>query len=236
MHRGCELAGTTSLRIHLFGGFRVIVGSQDDAPVVWRQPRAAAVVKLLALESGHQLHREQLMELLWPELEIAAAANNLKYTLYVARRVLEPKPTTQRRFLQWQGDRLALAPDCDLWIDVDAFEDATQNARRSPTLQALQQAIDLYTGDLLPEDPYEDWAFGPRERLRAAYVSLLMNLAAICERSEDLPRAIATLERVVSIRPRPRRGCSPAHARVRAFWSAASRVAPVSVSARRARG
>ena len=44
------------------------------------------MVKLLALAPGHRLHREQLMESLWPDLDPDAAGANLRKALHFARR------------------------------------------------------------------------------------------------------------------------------------------------------
>jgi DNA-binding SARP family transcriptional activator len=50
--------------------------------------QARTVVKLLALEPTQRLHREYLLDLLWPDLPPPAAANNLHQALHVARRAL----------------------------------------------------------------------------------------------------------------------------------------------------
>ena len=52
--------------------------------------KAESLVKLLSLIPEHRLHREQLMDTLWPTLEAKAATNNFHRTLHVARHVLEP--------------------------------------------------------------------------------------------------------------------------------------------------
>ena len=57
------------LYIRLPGGFRVAVGSRQVDESEWRLRKAAALVKLLALAPGHRLHREQMMDALWRELE-----------------------------------------------------------------------------------------------------------------------------------------------------------------------
>jgi DNA-binding SARP family transcriptional activator len=41
------------------------------------------------LSPGHRLHREQVMDVLWPELDPAAAAANLRKAVHEARRVLD---------------------------------------------------------------------------------------------------------------------------------------------------
>lgn len=74
------------VRIRLLGTFYVSVNGQPIAESAWRQRKAAAVVKLLAIEPSHRLHREQLIDRLWPELDLEAGLNNLRQALYHARR------------------------------------------------------------------------------------------------------------------------------------------------------
>ena len=65
------------------------------------------------------------------------------------------------------GDVVALLPDADVVVDVEQFDRASEDP------SAVQEAIDLYRGDLLPEDLYEPWADAERERLRVSYLELL---------------------------------------------------------------
>jgi len=192
---------TVPLDIQLLGGLRVCVDGREVAPDTWRQRRAAAILKLLALSLGHQLHREQLIEHLWPDLDPAAAGNNLRYALHVARRALEPGPDAARRFLQWHGDTLTLAPDDELQVDVATFEAAVAQARRDPSAEVYRQALARYTGDLLPDDRYEDWTIGPRERLRAAYIALLLEFAELAPADRETVAVISALEAVVADDP-----------------------------------
>ena len=70
------------VEITLFGGFAVVVDGVPVASDSWVRPQAASLVKVLALAPGHRLHREQLIDRLWPELTIADAASS-PYTLRV---------------------------------------------------------------------------------------------------------------------------------------------------------
>jgi two-component SAPR family response regulator len=76
------------MRVWLLGGFGVSVGSRTIEGDAWHLRKATALVKVLALASDHHLHREQLMNLLWPDLGKKAASNNLRYALHSARRTL----------------------------------------------------------------------------------------------------------------------------------------------------
>src|SRR5688500_16112104 len=88
-----EQAGTTSpsvLEIYLLGPFRVMVDGRlvEQRRFARRKPKL--LVKLLALQPQHQLHREQAMELLWPDSDPEAAANSLHKAIHMARHALEP--------------------------------------------------------------------------------------------------------------------------------------------------
>ncbi len=188
-----------AVRVELLGRFRVSVGNRTVGEEEWRLRKAGSLVKLLALAQGHRLHREQIMDQLWPELVPESAANNLHRALHFARRTLEPTPeTATSRCLEFREDLLALCPDEQLRVDVEAFESAAAAARRSRGTAAYRAAIDLYTGDLLPEDRYEPWAEGRRQELRTVYLSLLVELAALHEEQGEPGPAIEALQKVVA--------------------------------------
>jgi hypothetical protein len=67
-----------------------------------------------------------------------------------------------------------LCPQGELWVDVEAFEQADKAARRSRDPAAYRSAIDLYAGELLPEDRFEEWTEEYRLRLREIHLSLLV--------------------------------------------------------------
>jgi DNA-binding SARP family transcriptional activator len=139
----------------------------------WHLRKARSLIKLLALAAGHRLHREQAMDLLWPSLEPKAALNNLHQILHAARRALEPSALASSGaaasscgFLRLRDEQLLLCPDSPLWVDVEAFEEAAATARHAMEPAAYQAAIDLYAGELLPEDRYEPWVeFSPASTL-----------------------------------------------------------------------
>lgn len=199
--RGAPAGAPEPVRVELLGGFRISVGARTIEEGEWRLKKAANLIELLALTPDHRLHREQAMDLLWPELGPGPAANNLRYALHVARRTLEPAPAVPSRHLQLHGSWLALCPDGPLWIDVEAFEEAAATAQHARDPAAYRAAIDLYAGDLLPHNRYEAWAEDRREGLRRSYLMLLVELAGLYEEREDFAPAIEALSRVVASDP-----------------------------------
>src|SRR5215217_5127926 len=110
---------TESLRVKLLGSFEVLVGVRAVQGRQWRLRKASGLVKVLALAPRHRLSREQAMDLFWPTLEPAAAANNLRYALHVARRTLDSASSTAAsRYLRFQDGVLKLYPSGPLWVDA----------------------------------------------------------------------------------------------------------------------
>jgi predicted ATPase/DNA-binding SARP family transcriptional activator/Flp pilus assembly protein TadD len=197
------VASPRTLEVHLLGGFRVSVGGQPVPATAWRRKRAAAVVKLLALEPTHRLHREQITDALWPELDPDDAANNLRVALHHARQRLHAHDSgaDADALLDREGDVISLGPPERVRVDVDDFESAVRRAWQSPDPAASETALAMYGGDLLPEDLYEDRAAGRRTTLRASYLTLLRRLAQLYEQRVELGQAIAVWHRLLAAEP-----------------------------------
>src|SRR5215207_4404695 len=175
-----------AVRIGLLGGFSVMVGARKVDESSWRLRKAASLLKLLALAPGHRMHRERAMDLLWPELGLRAASNNLRQTLHVARRTLHPDPEIASGYLSVSGEQLLMCPQGQLWVDVEAFEEAVATAHRSKDPAAYRAAIELYSGELLPEDRYEEAHVG------------LMRLYALSGRQGEALRQYGRLSEALS--------------------------------------
>ena len=66
---------------------------------------------------------------------------------------------------------------------------------------AFRAAIDLYSGELLPQDRYEAWAEERRAQLRGLYLSQLLDLAALYKGRKEFGEAIEALGMVVAQDP-----------------------------------
>src|SRR5690606_11005989 len=113
---------------------------------------AANLVKLLALAPNRTLHREQVIDALWPDLTVTEAGPRLHKAAHFARRALG-----RSEAVVLSADLVALFPDADVTTDAAAFE------RLAP--DDPDRALGLYTGPLLPGDLYELWTEAPRARL-----------------------------------------------------------------------
>jgi len=136
------------------------------------------------------------MDLLWPDSGRKAASNSLRSALHTARKVLDP--AIGSRYLASEDDSLVLCPEDDLWVDVDAFEQAAVTAGGAKEPATYRAALDLYEGDLLPEERYEEWTEGRREELRQLYLVLLVELAGLHEQRDEHNLAIEALRKAIA--------------------------------------
>jgi ABC-type oligopeptide transport system substrate-binding subunit/DNA-binding SARP family transcriptional activator len=199
-----------SLKIRLLGSFVVSRDEEFIAPEEWPTQKTKDLLKILLTERGHVVPKERLMELLWPDLTPRSAANSLRVGISHLRRILEPaldRPANSTFILTHsQGYTFHLTPRC--WIDVDAFQNVIARGQQSeqreewgPAIAAYQAAQEVYRGDYLEEDRYEDWAIGPREQLREAYLDGLSRLAECHAHQGHHRRALAACQKVLALDP-----------------------------------
>jgi DNA-binding SARP family transcriptional activator/pimeloyl-ACP methyl ester carboxylesterase len=154
-----------TVAITLLGTFSVSVDGRVVDAVRWRRRSAADLVKLLALAPDRRLHREQVIDALWPELTVADAAPRLHKAAHFARQALGHGAVSTR------GEVVQLFPGQTVDVDVVAFEAAAAAALDGGSDPSA--ALDRYSGDLLPDDRYEAWAQPRRDHLVHVHRQLL---------------------------------------------------------------
>ncbi len=195
------------LRIAAFGRMHV---DSAEGPLggKWLQQRPGHVLKYLVCERNRVVHAEEIAEALWPGAG-PAALNNVRHFIHSLRDKLEPdrpKRAPSSFIAAVQGgyaiDRRRVL------IDADEFEEAakkgTEAARRGATAEAeasLRTALELYRGDFLSDEPYAEWAYAERDRLRGLTTQCLRLLATIFAKRDDIDGAASVLEQLAELEP-----------------------------------
>jgi LuxR family transcriptional regulator, maltose regulon positive regulatory protein len=178
------------LQLSLLGPFEVRRLHQPDTHSVWKRSRVRQLFALLLLK--RRISRSEACDALWPELDEAKAANNLRVTLSYLLEGLEPDRRKSERsaFIDadsiWIQLRGAAPLDVDVWSMELAVADAQAAEREgqlSGAVASYETALSLYTDNLLANDQNVEWLFGHRERLaqvatRCATRSAELRLAA----------------------------------------------------------
>jgi len=167
-----------------FGRFTVY---REQLPVSLGRNRA--VIELccyLIARAGQLIHRDELLELLWPAVDADRAVNRLHVAISTLRQLLDQHGAGES-LLRLENDCYSTAADRFV-TDCDAFE---QHYRRGLALlgrdarsaaDQFRRALDLYAGDYLADLPYAEWVLGHRAHFAERRLSVL---AFLCEDAAD---------------------------------------------------
>ncbi|MFZ1240938.1 MAG: ABC transporter substrate-binding protein, partial [Anaerolineae bacterium] len=180
-----------ALHIHLLGYFSLTCDAQPLT--AFDQPRLQALTAFLVLRSGVPQERQQMACHFWPDTTDAQARSNLRTLLHRLRGALPDAD----RFLRFDQHHVEWRGDGPFHLDAADFEAALGVAHDS---KALQAAVDLYSGDLLPTC-YDEWIMRPRERLRQMFLQSLQRLAAEYEAGRQFDPALRCAERLLTADP-----------------------------------
>jgi DNA-binding SARP family transcriptional activator len=170
------------LTVHLLGQLKVRL---DDVPVDdWPSGRGRSLFKYLVTHRDPWPRREVLMDVFWPDALPAAARNSLNVAVHGLRRAFRASAADPVVVLE--GGAYRLDQRIRLWLDVDEFEAHAASGRGheaagevDAAFAEYEQALGLYQGDLMADDPYEDWPVLPREQLLLTYLDVLDRLSGL---------------------------------------------------------
>jgi DNA-binding SARP family transcriptional activator len=174
-----------SLRVRFFGHFEMLC---DGEPVsLGRNGKALTILKHLLANRTRPVSQDHLMGWLWPESNLKKARWSLNSAIHGLRKLLSGCPSSPSgvSYVLLEEGYYRLGPDVRVVTDVEEFDEHYERGRllevrgRPEEANAeYERAVDLYRGDYLLEDLYEDWTMVERERLANAYVDMLDRIAA----------------------------------------------------------
>ncbi|MBN2146897.1 MAG: tetratricopeptide repeat protein [Anaerolineales bacterium] len=178
------------LHLDLLGAFHLKKGGQ---PVTgFEHPRLQHLLAYLVLHRTAPISRRQLAYLFWPDSPDQQALKNLRTLLTRLRQALPDVDL----FIQITPQAIAWRPDSPFTLDVAEFEMGMSQAAAAKetgdyvgTVNALESAVHLYTGELLP-DCYDDWILPQRERCQQACRDALERLVLLLEEHREYGKAL----------------------------------------------
>lgn len=177
-----QLSQPIQLYAHTLGTFRVTVG--DKPMPSWPKGRGLVILKYLLTHHRRPVPRDILMDLSWPDARIETARNRLNNAVCMLRRSLAG--VTKGNLIDYEAGAYRLAPNVTVWLDCEAFEADVERGRALDAAgdeagagDAYARALDLYRGDFLADDLYEDWPTAFRVHLRRLCLEALDRLSAL---------------------------------------------------------
>jgi DNA-binding SARP family transcriptional activator len=162
----CARTTPVPLRIVGLGRFEVSQGRRVIPDGEWRRRRAGELFRFLLLQRQRRARRDVVVDALWPEQDPESAHALLHQASSALRRVLEPDLPGKfpSRYLRVRDETIELVLPPGSTVDFERFESVVADCLRDGdrSLPRLTDVLDLYAGELFPEDRYADWAM-PRE-------------------------------------------------------------------------
>lgn len=193
----------SSLRVHLLGGFEAIVGGKPVSAFESRKVRALFTL-LLMTPKGHELSRDQLAAMLWPDADERGGRRNLRQALYNLRGALSASAAEDTEYVTLTRSGVAFNRETDHWVDVEVFEHKVERgltAGECVDPRALAAAVQLYRGDFLSgffiegSPDFEQFVLVHQERLRDEAVNAVRSLVRYHTERGEYPQAVVFARR-----------------------------------------
>lgn len=132
--------GSRAIRVSLFGGLAVWIGTERVEERAWSRPKSRALFAFLVLRQGRPATYDEAALALWPDLDERMARQSLLNAMTHVRKALGPDI--------FETGHNVIRLRKDLWIDLavvmraSSLDESTREIVRQP---------------LLPEYAYEDW-------------------------------------------------------------------------------
>lgn len=195
--RGTEAKQLVEVRT--FGGLALLYHG-SPVTIQWESQKARILFCYLLVSFDQWLHRDKLIEMIWPGCDMVAGAKNFKTTLSRLRKSFSG-PRTFNPVLS-MGDAIRL--DFNAFsIDSSIFKFHAASgikmlARGEITAarKYLETSQDIYAGPFLPEEPFDTCISAERNELEKLHESVLHSLEKVyhLEGNMDAVEAISFLK------------------------------------------
>jgi len=183
------------LQIFMLGKFGLIANDQGIAIEKWKRRQAITLLKFLVTHLDRPVHRERILDYLWPDVDQERGWGRLKVTMYYLRSQLRAAGAAEDT-IRTVGSAYLLRRDA-VWVDAENFEKLASEGRSlqgkgrcDEALRCFDEALFLYRGDYLEQDTYADWCAEERERLGETYLDMLTRKAECHAQRDEFVEAV----------------------------------------------
>lgn len=156
------------LHASFLGGFRV---DHQNEPIKWRTKKVKEFCAYL-IHQGKPVHREKIMEELWPNRTVDKASAMLHTTVYHLRKEL--KSHGLHDSVKYVDERYSLSSEFN--SDVQNLQKILNQTHVKS--EDVKKLIDLYKNHYLAEE-YYDWALEEREQLQKKVTQFIEKFIAM---------------------------------------------------------
>jgi DNA-binding SARP family transcriptional activator len=189
------------LTVYCLGEFRVY---QDDKLLSdWPSGRGKGIFKYMIAHHGRHIAKDILMDIFWRNSSPESARNNLNVAVFGLRKALKADRPDFNHII-FKDEHYMFNPAMKIWVDSEEFMQHYETGHIFQRKGALSEAIkeyeiaeDLYQGEFLEEDLYEDWPMLHRDALRESYINILDELIRYYFNEKKYPVCIRICQKLL---------------------------------------
>ncbi len=184
--------------VRMFGGLDVATpeaGRVTDRD--WKKRKGRMLFAMLVARRGHDVPRDVLFDRLWPDMDGDRARNNYYVVLSSVKRALCGGTSKGRQPYIVVNGSMCSIDTTTVRSDLDDFDELLALANRAEAdgdpdeaIRAYTDLAEIYCGDMLPGDIYDDWFSQQRDTYRQEFSDAMQRGAALLEAKGDLGSAI----------------------------------------------
>ncbi|RKX43465.1 MAG: hypothetical protein DRP33_01215 [Thermotogae bacterium] len=184
-----SLALVPSLRVFTFDQLRIFKQDTEVDLSKTKSRKARDLLRYMIVYRRKSVPNEVLCEMFWPGMDYEFAKSNLHSTMYLVKRLLGSNVilSTDSGYI--------FDPNNEVWVDADEFERIIELAESKDIsdeqkISLIEKALDIYKGDFMKENLYEDWVLPHKESYKEMYINALVKLSTIYLAIGDISKAI----------------------------------------------
>ena len=183
------------------GSFRVFVNNQ--AIENWPGKKGKSIFAYLLLNYKKKIFRDVLMDIFWQKSCPDSARNCLNVTIHGLRRVLE-EIDHRSEYILFKDECYYFNPEIEIRLDVEGFRKTWRRAQSiehdkglSAAVSEYERAAEIYNGEFLEEEIYDNWPSLDRENLKEIYLVILDKISENYMLNNDYSETIRLCKKIL---------------------------------------
>lgn len=201
------------IQVVTFGDFDIKI---NDKSVLRKSSRASKNLELLKYfitYRNKKLVPETIVEALWKGNEIFDPKNVLRTQVFRLKRNMEKmglmsdNAVQSEFYLSFENGFYIFETGANCIIDMDIFEekikfaDSVKDTDIGQAIQKYSEALELYKGQYLAENPYSEWVYPIRIRYHRLYVHAVLNLMELLMAEKRYSEIVQIYEKASLLEP-----------------------------------
>lgn len=184
------------LQATLFEKFTIRYGDTIITEEMSRIKKVWLLLEYLLAHRGKTVSQDKLFEILWGNEECDNPMGALKKLVYRARKVLkELDPTIGPDLIVYSNNTYSWNTGIPCLVDTDEFENSCNQAANESLTPAEQlvfceKALQLYTGEFLPQTTYSEWVISLNTFYATLYTECVLRACSILKQLQQFDRII----------------------------------------------